>query len=304
MAGRWQRFLKRHGAAAPRMAMMALMRTVYQREWVRRCVRPFVRARRPQKWVFLVGCYNSGTTVTQDMIAAHPDIATLPWEGALITSVLPNPEDRGWTRMWLHCQDYMTMPAGQRDDLVDRMLRDWAPWWNRKSATTFLEKSITNVTRMSWLDRHFENSYFVGMVRDGYSVAEGICRKTRLNPRSARQWGGSYPIEMAGQQWVLANETLLNGARQVQRYHQLKYESLVADPIGELEQVWKFLELCPVEMEVEQGMLRIGDTRLELQTETNAASHARMSVEQFHKLTPVVAAMQERLGYELMVSEV
>jgi hypothetical protein len=286
------------------MAIMAFLRTAYQREWVRRWVRPCVRPLRPQKWVFLVGCYNSGTTITQDLIAAHPDVATLPWEGALITSVLPNPEDLGWTRMWLHCQDYMAMPAGQRDDLVDRMLRDWAPWWNRKNVSTFLEKSITNVTRMAWLDRHLDNSYFVGMVRDGYSVAEGICRKTRLNPRNARRWGETYPMEMAGQQWVLANEALLAGASQVKRYHQLRYESLVADPIAELSRVWNFLELPVPEMQIAEKELRIGGQRLELQTETNAGSWRRISADQYRLLTPVIAAMQEQLGYELRVSEV
>ena len=39
------------------------------------------RPANPEKWLFVVGCYNSGTTLIADALADHPQIAALPDEG-------------------------------------------------------------------------------------------------------------------------------------------------------------------------------------------------------------------------------
>lgn len=46
----------------------------------------------PKKWVFIVGCYNSGTTLLNQILSCHPDILTLPDEGAFLTRRVPTPE--------------------------------------------------------------------------------------------------------------------------------------------------------------------------------------------------------------------
>ncbi|MCA9262223.1 MAG: sulfotransferase [Planctomycetales bacterium] len=297
---RLTRFLRRHGTAAPRMAGWALLRSLYCREGVRRCIRPWVRARHPQKWLFVVGCYNSGTTVTQQLLAAHPAIRTLPWEGTLITSVLANPEDAGWTRMWIRCPELMRMPDGQRPDLADRIVRDWSPWWG-SGGTVFLEKSITNVTRMEWLDRHFPQAYFLGVTRNGYCASEGIRRKARPRPAVAKTFGTTYSLEMAGQQWVAANQSLRAGAQLVQRYHEIRYEDLMSQPARNLAEIWKFIGLPVPEVQDTLGGVRVNGREFQLQRETNRGSFSRLTANDIAQLRSVIQGEMERLRYPLDV---
>ena len=58
---------------------------------------------------------------------------------------------------------------------VEKLKKDWMPFFDRKKKV-FLEKSIVNSARMTWLQDSFANSYFIFIVRNGYAVAEGIRR--------------------------------------------------------------------------------------------------------------------------------
>lgn len=55
---------------------------------------------RPRKWLFLVGCYNSGTTLLAELLSRHPDISALPTEGHFITDQFVKDYDVGLPRMW------------------------------------------------------------------------------------------------------------------------------------------------------------------------------------------------------------
>lgn len=296
---RLAKFVRRHGRHTPRMAGWAVLRTLYSQEFIRRLVRPLVPPRRPEKWLFVVGCYNSGTTVTQRLLAAHPQIRTLPWEGALITSVLPNPEDLGWTRMWLECPDHMRMPDRDDPRIVDQLLRDWAPWWG-SGGTVFLEKSISNGTRIPWLDRNLGPAWFVHIVRDGYCVAEGIRRKARPRQPVARDFGATYPLEMTARQWVAANQMILRDARGLAHYHFLRYEDLVRDPVQEIRRIWEFVGLAPVPIEIGPDTLSITGTTIPFSRTMNRASRSQLSPAECQLITPIIAEEQTRLGYALM----
>ncbi|MEM7313039.1 MAG: sulfotransferase [Planctomycetota bacterium] len=293
-------FLKRHGANVPKMAMWAGLRTLYRRESVRRLVRPFLKPRSTKKWIFVVGCYNSGTTITQAILSAHPDVRTLPWEGSLITSVLPDPEDKGWTRMWIKCPEYMEMPEMVDPKHVNQLLRDWSPWWGKRGEQAFLEKSITNTTRMEWLDAALSPAYFIGMTRNGYCVSEGIRRKATPRPWIAKDFGDVYPLEMTARQWVVANQRLEQDAAKVERYHGLRYEDLMADPIRHLSEVWSFLELDPPAMTLEGDKLTIEGQVIRISNSMNEKSIGSLSPQELAEISPVISDMQEHLGYEVL----
>ena len=72
---------------------------------VQRWLAPLGRVPKPQKWVFIVGCYNSGTTLLADLMGNHPDISALPVEGVRLSDVWPLPETYAWNRMWMKCID-------------------------------------------------------------------------------------------------------------------------------------------------------------------------------------------------------
>jgi hypothetical protein len=261
-------------------------------------MRGFFPVRIPEAWLFPVGCYNSGTTVTQTLLAAHPDIATMPKEGVRFTSFLPSPEDKGWTQMWVRCQEYMNMGSEVDPDRAARIQRDWAPWLN-SSRRVFMDKSVSNLTRMKWLDRNFGNAYFVGIVRDGYCVAEGIRRRARPRAAPARQVGTVYPIEMCGEQWVTANERLLSAADAVKHFMLIRYEDLINSPVATLREIWKFAGLNAPPMNAVSNGILIGSKAFPIARGNNERSHARLSDDDVRRLTPIVHDMQARLGYPL-----
>ena len=56
-------------------------------------------------WVFLVGCYNSGTTLLAELLGQHPSISALSTEGHFITDQFVKDYDIGLPRMWVERED-------------------------------------------------------------------------------------------------------------------------------------------------------------------------------------------------------
>ena len=275
---------------------------LYENEPIRACVRVFFPAKQPNKWLFPVGCYNSGTTVTQKLMAAHPEISTLPKEGVRFTSELPAPEDKGWTRMWIRCHEYMEIGSAYEPERAHRIIKDWSPWLD-STCPVFMDKSISNVARITWLDKNFSNAYFIGIVRDGYCVAEGLRRRAIPRGDAAKEIGLKYPIEMAGEQWVAANERLLSAASTVQNFLLVKYEDIVDDPKYLLSQIWEFIGLQPPRLEPITDGLIIGEQKYRIEKNNNTESHQRLSNDDIFRLTPIIRDMQQKLGYPLLLQE-
>lgn len=290
-------FNKRESVSVDEIALRLALR-LWDLGITKRCVTPFIKSRQPKKWVFLVGCYNSGTTLMRELLACHPRVCALPREGARLASDLPRPEDKGWTRMWLGCEAHMRMPEPCSSAIVERIMRHWSPWW-RGDGDLFLEKSITNVTRMKWLDDNFPNAYFIGITRNGYCAAEGILRRAAPKGEARDVVGDRYSSSMAAQQWVAANELLDRGAGQVQRYFGITYEELAVAPDVVLDRIWQFLEIERPYSELDESGISIQGHHFPI-ANRNSDSIGRLKPEEISEMNPVLAPMQCKLGYEVI----
>jgi hypothetical protein len=249
----------------------------------------------PEKWVFILGCYNSGTTILKSLLGDHPDIRVLAKEGVRLTGSLPRPEDLGWTRMWIGCPEHMKAPQCG-EEVATRVVRDWSPWW-RTGGSVFIEKSISNLTRVDWLADNFSNSYFIGITRDGYASAEGIHRRAQPRGAVARRFGGQYPLDWAGRQWVDANSRLIAAREKLSRYHQVSYESLVDDPVATLQEIFDFIGVEPLERLYKVSDEIVVGARHTRLFNGNDRSFKRLSPEDMKLLTPEICDMQAELGY-------
>ena len=294
---RMRRFVRRHRGSTPSAVMTEVLARAYFREPVRTAVRAIVRPRQPERWIFPVGCYNSGTTITKALLAAHPDVRALPKEGVRFTRMLPAPERLGWARMWVQCEDTVVLPPRVERARYERIVHDWSPWW-KPGGLAFMDKSVSNVTRMPWLDVNFPRAYFIGIVRNGYCAAEGIRRRARPRGAAARIVGPEYPIEMAGRQWVAANERMAQDAARVSRFRLIAYEDLVQDPLRVLGELWAFLDLpAPAMRRIGEGV-EISGARFELR-DMNSESLARLRRADFHALNPVIGHLLPKYGYHV-----
>lgn len=216
---------------------------VRQNKSVQQALLPFGRTLKPDKWVFIIGCYNSGTTLLENILSSHPQIGGLPLEGVALTDALPRPEEYGWARMWSKCfENVQLLPAEGMDKKAEHIKRQWSIWYP-KGKPVLLEKSIANATRMQFLQEYFRPAYFIYIIRNGYAVSEGIRRKANLNKNNNLIYKNRYPIEVCAEQWKVSDEVVAKDSKNIHNFLQIYYEDLCSTPVVVLKTITEFLGL-------------------------------------------------------------
>jgi hypothetical protein len=242
-----------------------------------------------RKWIFILGCSNSGTTLLHDLLAFHSEIGSLPLEGQSLTRVLPRPKDLGFDRRWSENPKLFTMTEDDTHYDSARLIHDWKNCLDNINASTILEKTPINVARTRWLQSVFKNSYFIGIVRDGRAVAEGITR---------RSYGNSF--SRAIEHWKNVNDIMLENAKYLKHFRFIKYEDLVKNPRQTIFDLLKFIKIdennYKHNFEDELLIHNINEEPAAI-TDFNQKSFDRIPKEIFDQLTDQIKPMMQRLGY-------
>ena len=259
---------------------------------------PLARDLSPRQWIFLVGCYNSGTTLLRAMLARHPEVVALPSEGVKLTDALPAPEQFGWHRMWSQCLDQVRLaPEGEAERAM-RVRRHWSLCLPAV-APAILEKSIANTARMPFLQAHFRPAHFVCLVRNGYAVAEGIRRKAEPGRRGNTRYGDQYPIALCADQWRVCDEVVAADRPDLERFLEVRYEDLTARPAEVLRQITDFLGLSPLPDEAAAGEWTIHGVRSEVR-DMNRQSLERLTRRDLDEINDAAGPALARHGYEIL----
>lgn len=287
------RFFARNGSNLWGGIKRDLFIKLYKKPRIRRLVRPFFRVKEPKKWLFLVGCYNSGTTILRDIIASHPDVSDLPFEGVKLTDAFPDLEAGGWPRMmYRNNENWENIPV----DAAERARSDWAPWWN-KSACIFMEKSIDNSTRIKWLDQNFPNAYFLSITRNGLAVAEGIARRSKPVGAARVELGQDYyPARMIAEQWLTFDERISTDMASVDHKLSVSYENLMLEPKAVILQIFAFLEL-PIPTILNEGSRIIVNGRAFELINQNEAAISRLAPDILQELRLRMKSRLQKYGY-------
>jgi hypothetical protein len=241
-------------------------------------------------WVFLVGCYNSGTTLLAELLGQHPSISALPTEGHFITDEFVKDYDIGLPRMWVEREDLFRLTEHDKGPDPLRVKKEWGMRLDL-SKPILLEKSPPNTAKVRWLQAHFENAHFIGIMRNAYAVAEGISRKA--NPQHLVD---SWPIEMSAYQWKRSNEILEQDAKHLKRFIWVKYEDLADNTVATLNRITDFLSIEQFDSFESERSWSIHE-RDEQVRNMNAESIRRLSREQIDLLNQVAGDMIESFGY-------
>jgi hypothetical protein len=159
----------------------------------------------------------------------------LPTEGQYLTDQLPSDHELGLSRMWVQREDLYRLTEEDKGPDPDRIKREWGMRLDQ-SRPILLEKTPANAARTRWLQKHFENAFFIGVVRNGYAVAEGITRKAK--PIHSRN---GWSIEQAAYQWARSNYILKEDSTYLEHFMWIKYEDLAENPEKEIDRVLEFL---------------------------------------------------------------
>ena len=263
---------------------------------LRRLVSNFIPNRQPKRWLFLVGCYNSGTTILRRVLESHPQITGLPEEGVTLTGAFPDLEQGGWPRMMYANQDLWELP--EDGSIAKQAIKDWSLWFP-KNVPVFLEKSIDHSTRIEWINRHFENAVFVSITRNGYCVCEGIRRKAFPSGEAKKKIGSAYSLDMLGKQWSAFDEEISGALTKVPNSISIYYEDFMANPVDIVEGIFNLASVDSVPIGFHDRTLEIDGVKHEL-LDQNKKSLASLSSEDKSQLTSIMRNSLLRNGYDLL----
>ncbi|MFT5086952.1 MAG: hypothetical protein ACI906_001640 [Candidatus Latescibacterota bacterium] len=252
------------------------------------------RVLEPERWIFIIGCYNSGTTLLKDMLAEHPHIGVLAGEGVKFSDALPRPEDFGWQRMWCQCLQQVRLDAVDTPRAT-RIKKQWSILY--PASPNLVEKSIANAVQLPFLEAQFSPAYFVYIVRNGYAVAEGIRRKTTPGQRGNPIYKDQYPIELCAKQWAESDRIVREDSEGVERLVRVTYEDFAENPAATLKQITDFIGIEPLRDELfgRQWMVHGVESTIR---NMNEQSFARLSGEDVDKIYAVAGEQLAANGYE------
>lgn len=173
---------------------------------------------RKHVWCFIVGCNNSGTSLLNDIFRRSGEVSTMPAEGQYLTRAMFRLPVRGHERVWSEVLDAVEAELPVLEERMPRLLHDWMRHFSRPLQRVLVEKTPANLIRAVELERCLGDCHFVGMVRDGFAVCEGIRRKAGKS------------LERGARHWNAINERLLAQSGRVAHFHVVRYEELTSDP--------------------------------------------------------------------------
>ena len=229
------------------------------------------------KWVFIVGCYNSGTTLLHNVLATHPDIGSMPWEGQTFNDQFPTPKALDIPRLWVLKRELFHLSADNPPaSVADKLRQQWSRHYNDINRPILIEKSPTNAARILWLNKHFQDASFIGIIRNGYTVAEGIHRRA------------GHDFDLGAKQWAISNQIMLDDLEQVPGKLIISYEDFVQNPTATLSTISNFIG---IENTFDEAVKKFKIKNF------NPESLSRLSPDAKQKIEKEAAPLLAKLGY-------
>ncbi len=251
----------------------------------------------PNRLFLIVGCYNSGTTLLNHILSQHPDVSGLTTEGVALTGEFHTPEEFGWNRLWFKCREQLEICQLKEPPNAEIVRYDWSRHFDG-SKPFALEKSIIHGLNIDWFEEAFEHPHFIWIVRNGYTVAEGIRRRTQHKERAEFAAGLSYPIEWCAEQWVVSNQVIEQKLKSVRQFYFLRYEDLMENPFLTIKSLLEWLPVESKDLELPDTFTFQKET-LPLESK-NVQSLQNLTADDLEKINKVAKQSLAQFGYQIL----
>ena len=248
-----------------------------------------------KKWIFIIGCYNSGTTLLNQILADHPQISGLPDEGVMLTDQLVKPEDFGWRRMWHMCELEIERESPDAKS-ASTIKRHWSHFYEDKEF--LIEKSISNTCRIPFFEENFGPVYFIHIIRNGYAVAEGIRRKAAIIPGNPYSSLENYPMDLCIKQWVRSLDVVESHKTKVNHFMEISYESMTENPEVVLQQITDFIGVKSFDKDYFKSSFSVHEKESKIRN-MNINSFKRLSNEDFFTINDLAKNHLLKYGYKI-----
>lgn len=208
--------------------------------------------------IFLVACPRSGTTLLQSLLAAHPDIYSLP-ETKFFQFAVPSYRQepiravgsfiskRLLPRLQVFFADVLERPdllvdlpsipllslyTGKFQAILDELTLE-------AGKRVWLEKTPEHLLYIRTIQGYFPSARFIHLVRNPTDVIASLYEITRKYPEL---WGGTWDVERCIKRW---QDALKISCKYCDRPQHLlvKYEDLVEKPEVCLQKICDFLQI-------------------------------------------------------------
>lgn len=187
------------------------------------------------KWVFVTGCNRSGKTILANLFANHPLVSVIP-NANLQSAALPNSLTEECPHIWTEKLEKFRLSKTVDQSAALRLAYDWMSY-RRFPRMVILVESDLAAAQMPWLQSMFRESYFVGIVRNGYAVSEGIRLK------------GGYSIERCARHWNAVNRVMLDDAKLIRNFRLVQYERFIEHPMEVVKDVASLIGIDPAPLQ-------------------------------------------------------
>jgi hypothetical protein len=277
-----------------------------------------VRARPPERPILLIGCPRAGTTALRTALLAGGEARSVQAEGHILWNEFHPPRRRVATSDALGASDV----SSRERRFVHLAVRA------STRGHRFLDKTPENCLRIGYLDALFPDARFVFLHRDPAENISSLMEGWRARPRfvthrlpeplrgiaplDGERW--SFALipgwrelldasleEICARQWAVCNEAVLEARSSMapERWIEITYDRLVADPEGELSRVHEAvgLEFNGAAREAAAALpSRTAPTAL---TPPRADKWREENREAVERVLPLVAGVAGRLGYSV-----
>jgi hypothetical protein len=181
----------------------------------------------PGRPVFVVGCPRSGTTWLQHMLAAHPATGGPRHETAMFSSVRGLVDNRA-LHAWIGRDELFGALRRFCEGLLARCMADQAP-----DATRLIEKTPHHALHLDLVTAMFPDASIVGIHRDGRDVVRSLLEIEF----------GTQSAAVAAEGWLQSTRAVREFASQSTRTRDERYEELLAEPVGRVSDLMRWLDL-------------------------------------------------------------
>ena len=183
-------------------------------------IRAFIKGHSPSTYLFILSAPLCGSTLLHEVICSGTNVSANNTWGTREGQKLPTVQNAMYlnTNKWNSTEEF---------DWV-WIREEWLNYWDT-SKPILLEKSPPNIVRAGSIERAFEPSYFIVMVRNPYAQCEGLMRRNGETASNAAQ----LVLERMKMQ--------KNNLRQLKNVFLLTYEQLCDQPEESLDKLKSFL---------------------------------------------------------------
>ena len=261
--------------------------------------------------IFIIGAPRSGTSLLYAILRTHPQLAHWPGEAHEVWEADHHPALREWDSNALDRSD----ATGTTADSIRRQFFLVTGRHRR-----LIDKTPRNALRIGFIDALFPDARYVYLKRDGRDNVNSLINAWRTpryrtyrlrheSPGADPEWWKFVlypdweqdrrgPLELVcAHQWTACNVAALHAEIPSERWLEIRYEDLVADPVDETTRLVGGLELSPDER-VSAAAERLGANPINVVTPPERGKWKKENPDEIGSIESIIAPVMKEMGYD------